>query len=182
MVNDSPRYLAEAQFKSASAEAVLFELRMRLLAGKISAISSQPIDTKLSVVLGGILTQFQSTLKADESNLLTTACTVRNKLLHCEFSSARKQLDELDSKPRGGNVTRLDISGLSGDDMIKKISEAISGANVGQTLVADTRTKTLKDVYGWLLECHHANEFEEARKTFCQAIAVLDRLSVASVA
>ena len=105
------------------------------------------------------------------------ACTVRNKLLHCEFSSARKHLDQLAPKPRGGGVSKLDISGLSGDDITAKIIEATSGAEVGQTLVADTNTRALKDVFGWLLECGGANEFEEARTTFCQAITVLDRLS-----
>jgi hypothetical protein len=116
----------------------------------------------------------------DESNLLTRACTVRNKLLHCEFSSAREHLAQLDPKPRAGGVVRLDISGLSGKDMAAKVGEALSGANVGQTLVANTNTKTLKDVYGWLLECYCAKEFEEASTIFCQAIAILSRLAEAT--
>jgi hypothetical protein len=173
---------AEAQFKSASAEAALFELRMRLLAGTIPAMSSQPIDINLSQIRDAILTQFQSNLKAGAGNLLTKACTVRNKLLHCEFSSARKHLDQLDPRPRGGGVAKVDISDLSGAELTTKINQAISGANVGQKLVAYTNTKTLKDVYCWLLECSEANEFEEARTTFCKAIAVLVRLADAACA
>ena len=61
--------------------------------------------------------------------------------------------------------------------MVAKILGAASGANVGQTLVGNTTTKTLKDIFGWWLECSEANEFEEAKATFCQAISVLDRLA-----
>ncbi len=178
MENRLPREIAEEQFKSASAEAALFELRMRLLAAKIPQVCDQPIDTKLSLVRDAIIEHYKSTLKDNEKILLTKACTLRNKLLHCEFSSARKQLEQLDSKPRGGGVAKLDLNGLSGNDMAAKIVQATSGANVGQTLIADTNTRTLKDVFGWLHECGNANEFEEARTTFCEAIAIVDRLAI----
>jgi hypothetical protein len=71
-----------------------FELRARLLAGTIPTARSQPIDIKLSIVLGAIRAHFQSTLKADEGNLLTKALAVRNKLLHCEFSTAHAHLNQ----------------------------------------------------------------------------------------
>ena len=179
MVDVLPRELAEAQFKSASAEAALFELRMRLLGAKIPQICDSPIDIKLSLVRDAILTQHQSLLTADDVNLLSTACTIRNKLLHCDFSSTRKQLDQLDSRSRSGGVTQVDISGLSGNDLAAKVIDATSGADVGQTVVADTNTKRLKDVFGWLHECYGAGEFEEARATFLQALTIIDRLAVA---
>lgn len=172
-----PRELAEGQFKGASAEAALFELRMRMLAVSIPKTCDCPIDTKLSDVRDAILLHYHSELTDTHNELLKKACTLRNKLLHCEFSSARKQLDQLDPKARGGGITKLDISGLDGSEMAANIGQAISGQNVGQTLVADTKTKTLKDIFAWLHECHDANEFEEARIIFCQAIAVLERLA-----
>jgi hypothetical protein len=179
MVDALPRELAEAQFKSASGEAALFELRIRLLAGNISQVRDSPIDINLSVVRDAILAHYQSTLTPEDNILLKKACTLRNKLLHCEFSSTRKQLDELDPKPRRGGVTQVDISGLSGKELTAKVIQATSGADVGQTVVADTKTKTLKDVFGWLHESYGANEFEEARTTFLQALAIVDRLVVA---
>jgi hypothetical protein len=45
-----PRELAEKQFKSASAEAALFELRMRMLAGTIPQTRDRSIDIPLSHV------------------------------------------------------------------------------------------------------------------------------------
>jgi len=169
---------AEAQFKSASAEAALFELRMRMLAATIPQVCDEPIDIKLSLVRDAILARYKPVLTADDNNILMKACTIRNKLLHCEFSSARKQLDQLDQKSRGGDVSKIDISGLSGNELCAKIVGAISGANVGQVLVGGTKTKTLKDIFGWLLECQVANEFKEARATFCEATDILNRLAV----
>jgi hypothetical protein len=166
-----PRLLAEQKFKSASGEAALFELRMRMLAGGIPGTQDKAIDVKLSVVRDGILAHYAEKIRADETQLLRHACTLRNKLLHCEFSSARQKLETLDPKPRDGGIVRLDF----GSDH-QKIFEAIAGRDVGQRPVAQTKTRTLRDVYGWLNECQGANEFDEASAVFEQANSLLENL------
>jgi hypothetical protein len=94
MVNVLSRQCAEEQFKSASAEAALFRVACAT-PRRNDPYGTQPtIDTKLSIVLGAIRAHFQSTLKADEDNLLTKALAVRNKLLHCEFSTAHEHLNQ----------------------------------------------------------------------------------------
>jgi hypothetical protein len=168
---------AEAQFKEASAEAAFFELRMRMLAGTIPKVCDQPINVELSKVKGFILAHCRSKLADDEFGLVVKALDLRNKLLHCEFSTVRKTLDQLDPRHRDGGITKLDIAGLSGKEMAAKIAQVIAGDDVGQTSVADTHTKRLKDIFEWLHECQIANEFDEAKATFCQAIAILERLA-----
>ena len=177
MEQNSPRAKAEAQFKSASAEAALFELRMRMLAGKTPQLGNKKIDLKLSEVRIDLVNCYSAQLSASEILLLEKACAIRNKLLHCEFSSARKKLDEIAPKARGGAVSQVDVSGLTGDQMAAKFIALTSGQNVGQVQVSDTPTKFLKDVLGWLVECMSENEFVEADSVFTNATAILDRLS-----
>ncbi len=94
------------------------------------------------------------------------------KLLHCEFSTARRNLDEINPQPRGGSVTRLDFA-----DDVGKVVEMIKGHDVGQYPVAETKTRTLRDVYGWFSECHSFGEFDEATTTvFARANTLLENL------
>jgi hypothetical protein len=70
---------------------------------------------------------YHQQLTAEETELFRLACELRNKLLHCEFSTERRILDEINPQPRDGSVTRLDF----GDD-IGKVVGMIEGHDVGQ--------------------------------------------------
>jgi hypothetical protein len=52
----------------------------------------------------------------------------------------------------------------------------IEGHDVGQYPVAQTKTRTLRDVYGWLSECHSFGEFDEATTVFARVNTLLENL------
>ena len=171
------RELAEQQFKAASAEAALFELRLRLLAGYVPASAAMPIATKLSVVCDQILETYAQCLSEAEARHLKEACQIRNKLLHCEFSSNRKKLNVVTPKFRDGGVTSVQLDTTNPETVSAKVRAAIAGTGVGQERVSDTNTRTLRDVFGWLLESQSAGDFEESIQTLAGAIQVVSRLS-----
>lgn len=168
--------IVEHDYKAASGEAAFYELRLRLLAGTISTISVKPIDIPLSKLLDAIVEHYGSLIKDDDAKLLKKACYIRNKLLHCEFSSARQHLNELSPKKRVGGVIRLDTANLDAATIVSKINDVATGHDVGQVSVSVTNTKTLKDIVGWLLECQGANEFNEAINIFQDACVIIDHL------
>ncbi len=173
----SPVAVATQRFKAASGEGAVFELKMRLCAGTIPSIEQLPIDTALGKLREAIVQHFQSRLSAAEQLLLEEACRIRNKLLHCEFSAFRERLDGLTSRSRDGGV--MVLTGLDTSDpaaALAKFEQMLKGANVGQQAVASTKTKTLRDVFGWLTECCGAGEFEEASVTFQKACDMLEQL------
>jgi hypothetical protein len=96
--------IAEARFKLASGEAALFELRMRMLAGTIPGVQDDKIDVNLATVQQRVCQHYHQKLTAEEIELFRLACKLRNKLLHCEFSTARRNLDEINPQPRGGGL------------------------------------------------------------------------------
>lgn len=175
------RSIAEARFKLASAEAALFELRLRALAGTIPIVQDYKIDENLAKVRDAVVAHYQSKLTAEETALLNRAVTFRNKLLHCEFSTARQHLNQIDPKARDGGVVKADIAGLDTPAMREKVTGLVSGADVGQIPVARTTTATLKNVYGWLFECQGFNEFDEAAQVFAKINQILEQLSTTAL-
>lgn len=171
----SPRAAAEQKFAQAAAYAALFELRVRLCAGKAPITDKQSIDTKLKDVLDEIIKHHDEMLNAEERKVLTRACRLRNKVLHCEFSSACELIDPEGSHSRAGGVER--ITGVTRDNIKSTVGQINAGGNAGQNAVAATPTKKHKDVIGWLLNAHGAGEFEAASSLFQRAIDVLDRCS-----
>lgn len=163
--------IAESKFKLASGEAALFELRMRMLAGTLTGIQDKKIDISLGELCTTLCQYYEKYLTAEQARLLKLACTLRNKMLHCEFSTARRKLNEINPQTRGGGVSRLDF----GTD-VGKVLDAIAGRDVGQRPIADTTTRTLRDVFGWLQDFHRAEEFAEATSLFEQANNLLNQL------
>ena len=169
--------LPAVAFKAASAEAAMLELQMRLCAGTLSDTTNLPIDTNLGVLKDAILEHFKAEMTEEDKELLSRAHQLRNKLLHCEFSAARKRLNESNPRSRDGGITVLPIDeGMSFAQFMGNIQQINEGADVGQKAVADTKTKKLKDVFSWLLECFVAEEFQEAEAVFTRAVSLLERL------
>ena len=165
-----PRIIAEQNFTAAAGQAALFELRVRLRAGTIPSVAEKPIDTKLSEVVDAIVVHHQAALNDREVELLKNACKLRNKVLHCELSSARQFLDPSAS----GGVTI--IPDVSSEHAWSTIKQLINSGNAGQQAVAATKTKKHRDVFGWLLEAQGAGEFAAASSMFQEVIALLERL------
>ena len=72
---------------------------------------------------------------------------------------------------------KLDIADLDAAEISERLKRANLGEDIGQIEVARTKTKSLKDIFGWLLESHRAGEFDEATRNLCDAVSILDRLS-----
>jgi hypothetical protein len=166
--------IGNGPFKAAAGEGAYFELRMRLGGGITPKVCDLSIDTNLSVLKDAIIEHHAAKLTTDDVALLTRACRLRNKLLHCEFSSARKHLQEHNPKTRDGGVIGLKVG--ENDSILELITKLRAGVDVGQKPMSSTTVKKLSDVFGWLLEMQGAGEFEEAIGVFQQAVAVLDKL------
>jgi hypothetical protein len=169
-----PRIIAEKNFANAAAHATLFELKIRLRAGTISCLADKPIKTKLSEVVDEIITTDSAKLTNQDVALLKTACTLRNKLLHCEFSTVRERLDPSGSQSRSGGVAI--ISGVTPENFMSILNQLNTESHIGQQAVATTETKKHSDVYGWLLESQGSGAFEEASDIFKKALILIERL------
>ncbi len=174
----SPRTIAENNFSQASAHAALFELRVRLRAGAVPTSADLPIDTNLANVVMKVIEHYQDRLSDTEKTALKEACRLRNKVLHCEFSTARKLLDPDGTQSHSGGVVQ--VSGVTPENVLSTLNQLNAGKDVGQQAVSGTATKKHRDLFGWLLESHSAGEFADATEFFKKAIALIDRLSDAS--
>lgn len=176
---NSPREIFEQQYKAAAAEGALYELHMRLLADKVPQLQQSAYGERLEDVEGLIVVHFASVLTDDEKRLLTLCRQLRNKILHCDFHSARKKLEELGVNPQSGNVRTTDISGLFGRQMAEKITGAIANAPGSSQYVADLGSRA-GTVFGWLLEAGGAGDFTKAADSFARGAAIVDRLATNS--
>ena len=120
---------------------------------------------------------FSSALTEDEKNHLKLCRQLRNKILHCDFHAARKKLKELGANPQPANVTRTDISGLSGQEMAEQISSALAHTPGSSEYVADLGDRA-GVVFGWLLEAGGAGDFAKAAEAFTRGAAIVDRLAM----
>ena len=67
--------------------------------------------------------------------------------------------------------------GLSSEERKDIVRAALAGDCAIRVPVSSTETRTLADVYGWLLEFQSAEEFSEAEAVFVAAIGVLQQLA-----
>jgi hypothetical protein len=171
----SPRKIAENNFVEAAKDAALFELRTRLRAGAIPTICDKAIRAKLSDIRKAITTHYKNTLGQDENATLISAVILRNKVLHCEFSAARKQLAPTDDLKPSGGVER--ISNVMPENVMDILRKQRAGEDVGQHPVAKTKTAKHEDIFGWLLETDQSGDFVAASNIFREAIKILERLS-----
>jgi hypothetical protein len=175
-VMTSPREFFENQFKRASAEGALYELRMRLLADKVPQLQLEAYDAKADNVETLIVQHFANALTDDEKDMLRRCRQLRNKILHCDFLAMRNKLKELGKKVGPGNVKRINVTGLTGKEIGEKIEDALTDRLGTFEYVANTKP-VAGTVYGWLFELGAAGDFVLAADVFTRARAILDRLA-----
>jgi len=111
-------------FKAAAGEGAALELKMRLLAGKTSALQKYTHRRDLGEFETDLLAHFDASLSADEKETLRLCRQLRNKVLHSDFRAAREKLNELGIPTDSGGVVRLDLP----DPTIAEASRLIRGA------------------------------------------------------
>jgi hypothetical protein len=168
------------EYKAAAAEGAVLELKLRLLADKIPALQSFAHAQRLEDIETQIAQHFGTALTEEEKKTLALCRTLRNKILHGNFRAAREKLTELGIETPRDGVKKVDLAGLSKNQMTEKITNAIAGAEGSYEPVADTEAKAPGSVYGWLLEAHTAGDFRQAVDAFQQAAAIVARLARAS--
>jgi hypothetical protein len=171
-----PRETFELEYKQASGEGAIYELRMRLLADKIPALQATAYAARLEDVEGLICNHFTSALSQQEKDQLKTCRQLRNKILHCDFTAARDKLRALGQPTQSGGVRKIDIAGLTGNQMAQKILAATSGDPNSSVAVA-TAAQQAGTVFAWLLEVGQAGDLASAAASFAKAAAIIDRLA-----
>jgi hypothetical protein len=172
----SPREIFEALYKDAAAEGAIIELHMRLLADKMPTLRKFAHDQRLEDVETLIVQQFAAVLSDDEKRTLELCRQLRNKILHCNFKAARKKLQQIGAEPSRGDVKKVNISGLSGKEMLEKLTSPAGNVAGSFEHVADLPAGP-GSVYGWLIEIGQAGDFVQAVDAFKRGAAIVDRLA-----
>jgi len=174
-----PHVVFLEQFKSASSEGAIFELKLRLLADKTPSLQQFAHEQKLEDIENKVTEYFGNALSEDEKNTIVVCHQLRNKILHCNFSAARKKLVESGAESISAGVKRIDINGLINITQIEaKITQAITNNPGSFESVSESATTTPGRIFGWLLEMGAAGDLLKAILVFQEASAILDRLLV----
>ena len=165
------------QYKLASSEGAVLELKLRLLADKIPQLQEFAHAQKLEDIESEISRHFGEALSHHEKSTLGLCRQLRNKILHCNFSVARETLALLGIEPQPGGVRKVDLSLLTATQMAAKTQRAIAGQQGALEYVSMSQTINPGSVFGWLLEMGSAGDFSKAAQAFQEAAAIVDRLA-----
>lgn len=157
------------------AEGAVLELRMRLLANKVSALRPY-VDERLEDIEEQIIALFAKELRDKEPELLRLCRQLRNKVLHCDFPKARSKLHELGAPQVRGGVREIKITDSSPEGLVKHLTDAASDKPGSFRHVADLTSKADRNVFGWLLELGQAGDFGRAAEVFRVASRIVERL------
>jgi hypothetical protein len=166
--------MALGPFKAAAGEGAVVELKLRLLAGAIRTLEKYAHAKDLEDIEAKVAEYFDAHLSSKEKDTLRLCRQLRNKVLHSDFRAARDRLNKLGIPTLSAGVKKVDVSGLSPDELIEKLRGLTEGTE-GE-LVSDTSSTAAGSVYGWLLEAGAAGDFEKAVEAFKGAGAIIDRL------
>ena len=172
-----PHALYLDQYRLASCEGAVVELKLRLLVDKIPQLQKFAHAQKLEDIENEISRHFGEVLSQDEMSALALCRQLRNKILHCNFSEAREKLAALGAEPQPGRVKTVHVSGLTAAQIVAKTTSAIAGQPGTFEYVAMSPTKTPGRVFGWLLEMGASGDFLRAAQVFRDAAAIVDRLA-----
>jgi hypothetical protein len=164
---------------------VLQELKIRLVANKIEGIESTAFSFSVKTTEDAVYDYFVNSgeLKEDERKFLEQTRKIRNKILHCEFDTALRLIEELgDAKLPTKVVHQLNVKGLDGEGLLDMIFNAQSQISKGK--ISDERIKDVSDLkpeeaglYGWFLHLAASGALNQALKAFEVSNEALNRLS-----
>lgn len=172
-----PHALYLNQYRLASGEGAVVELKLRMLVDKNPQLQEFSHAQKLEDIEYKISRHFGEVLSQDEKSALAYCRQLRNKILHCDFGGAREKLAALGAEPQHGRVKTVNVSGLSAAQMVAKTKSAIAGQPGTFEYVAMSPTKSPGSVFGWLLEMGASGDFLRAAQVFRDAAAIVDRLA-----
>ncbi len=176
----SPVEAFEYQYKVAAGEGAIVELKIRLLADKIPALQQLAHDQKLENVELLIAEQFPDHLAAEEIETLKLCRQFRNKILHCDFRTARTKLQQLGIETQHGEVKLVNIRQVSSpEQFVAKIAAVKANVPGSFEYVSDLPDKA-GSVFGWLIELGSAGDFVRAAECFAHAAGIIDRLAMTS--
>jgi hypothetical protein len=171
----SPVEIFEHQYKAAAGEGAIIELKMRLLADKVPELQKFAHDQRLEDVETLIANHFSNALTAEEKTTLAVCRQLRNKILHCDFHAARQKLEQLGIATQSAEVKKVDIRGLSAEQMIEKIAAVKANTAGAFEYVADSPFEA-GGVFAWLIELGAAGG--RAVKCFAGAAEIVDKLAM----
>lgn len=162
-------------FNAPAAEGAAVELKMRLLAGKISTLQKHAHKVVLENIEAGLIEHFGAALSDEDKGTLRLCRELRNKVLHSDFRAARDKLRELGIASAPGGVMKIDLPVVSVPEVTRKIAAAKSGTE--GVIVADTLSTEAGSVFGWFLEAGQSGDFAKASDTFKSAAKIVDGLA-----
>ena len=173
-----PHVVFLEQYKFASGEGAVVELKLRLLADKIPSLQKFAHAQNIEDIENEVAQYFGQALSEDEKSILALCRQLRNKILHCNFSVAREKLVELGAEPKSTGVKKVDLNGLNAAQILAKAKQAIAGNQGTFEHVSESATTTPGSVFGWLLEVGVAGDLLKAVSAFRDAAAIVDRLAI----
>lgn len=179
-MHTSPHAIFLDQYKVAAGEGAFVELKLRLLADKIPSLQRYTHAQRLEDIEAEVATHFGDALSEEDKQTLALCRQLRNKILHCNFSSAREKLEELGIKQQSGGIGRTDLAGMNSSDMRTKVKATIAGEPGTSVPVMASPTTTAGSVFGWLLEVGNAGDLLAAANAFRRASVIVDQLAVVS--
>jgi len=150
------------QFKVASGEGAALELRLRLLANREPKLR-RFATKKMNGMEPQIIRLFREDLREEECAQLRLCVELRNKILHCDFPSARQRLKDLGApQEHAGTVVQFDL---------------VPGEENRARRVVDIPEHEPPDIFGWLLEMGSGGDFVRAADLFFNVSKIVDRLA-----
>lgn len=161
--------LLNEKFEKTAGRAVLFELKVRLLADKTKAISKLSDGFDFDRVYKAVCKEFAAKISTEDQEALKLAKKLRDHVVHAEFQKAFWKL-----KPDMAGVRVIDVAGLSGEQLLEKITRVQGGLEEAKPVpFAKGAGK-----FGWLLEASTGSLLDEAYESCTKGIAVIDRISL----
>lgn len=168
-------------FAEVGAQAVLQELKIRILASKTPETKNEAFAFTVAVTEEAVLNHYLALkmITQEEKTLIEKARGIRNKILHCEFDEAINRIRDL--KPgaaSGASVGIIKIEGLKGEELLAAIFDQAKAKSEGRSdyKTIESVEKTEAGIFGWFLQAIQTGALAEARQIFQDATGIIERV------
>ena len=169
------------QYRAAAAEGAIVELKLRMLADRIPTLQKFAHEEKLEDVEKAVALHFGAAISQSDKDKLRICRQLRNKILHSEFRAVRNRIEEHGGSRSIGGVKKIDVAGLSGQQIASLLVGVLDNRAGTFEFVADTRGSDPGEIFGWLLELWNGGDFHMAVSAFKETCDVIDRLLTTEV-